>query len=87
MKYQGRTKLKPQPHRWTRRKVRKKEIISCSELVGSMGRDSTIAKRKATSSFVTSVLPQFLRWHIRDRFSNYFIFWTSINILRFWKKS
>ena len=38
----------------------KNEIISCSEPVESMGRYSAMAKRKATISFVTPVLPQVL---------------------------
>jgi len=37
------------------------EIISCREIVELIGRDSAIAKRKATISFVTSGVPQVIR--------------------------
>jgi hypothetical protein len=35
-------------------------------------------KAEATLSFVTSVLPQVLRWLVTDRFSIKFIYWTSM---------
>jgi hypothetical protein len=48
-----------------------------------MGRDSAIAYRKGAISFVTSVLPQVLRWFSLHIFPRNFIFWTSIKALYF----
>jgi hypothetical protein len=58
----------------------KNEIISCSELVESVGRKRAVAKWIATISFVTPVLPQVPRCLSPDRVSRNFIFWISIKI-------
>jgi hypothetical protein len=50
-----------------------KQFPSASN-IESMGRDSTIAKRKATNSFVTSVLQLVIRRLSPYRFSRNFIF-------------